>query len=132
MPGIAVYSATKHGVKGLTEALSLEWRAHDIRVADSLPGLINTPLLLGTQRYGTNEPAPTKEEFEAAAPRKGPFKLIEPEEVAEAVWAAYHDTNGKLHWYVPKGIGLIDRLKAVKPEWARGLIGRNMERMLGD
>lgn len=34
MPRIAVYSATKHGVKGLTEALSVEWRRHGVRVAD--------------------------------------------------------------------------------------------------
>jgi len=40
MPRIAVYSATKHGVKGLTEALSVEFARHNVRVADVLPGLI--------------------------------------------------------------------------------------------
>lgn len=40
MPRIAVYSATKHAVKGLTEALSVEWQRHGVRVADVLPGLI--------------------------------------------------------------------------------------------
>ena len=30
MPGIAVYSATKHAVKGLTEALSIEFKAYGI------------------------------------------------------------------------------------------------------
>ena len=28
MPQLAVYSATKHAVKGLTEALSIEWQRH--------------------------------------------------------------------------------------------------------
>ncbi|MCR5880592.1 SDR family NAD(P)-dependent oxidoreductase [Phenylobacterium sp. J367] len=45
MPGIAVYSATKHAVKGLTEALSVEFKAYGIKVADVLPGLIDTPIL---------------------------------------------------------------------------------------
>ena len=31
MPGIAVYSATKHAVKGLTVALSIEFRRHGVR-----------------------------------------------------------------------------------------------------
>src|SRR6185312_3968679 len=34
MPRLAVYSATKHAVKGMTEALSVEWQRHGVRVAD--------------------------------------------------------------------------------------------------
>jgi len=45
MPRLAVYSATKHAVKGLTEALSIEFARHGIRVADTLPGLIDTAIL---------------------------------------------------------------------------------------
>ena len=45
MAGIAVYSATKHAVKGLSEALSVEFKAYGVRVADVLPGLIDTPIL---------------------------------------------------------------------------------------
>lgn len=37
LPMSAVYSATKHAVKGLTEALSIEWSRHDIRVATYFP-----------------------------------------------------------------------------------------------
>ena len=32
-------------------------------------------------------------------------------EVAECVWAAYHDETGRLHWYVPEDIGEIEKLK---------------------
>ena len=39
------YSATKFAVKGLTEALSVEFERHGVRAADVLPGLIDTPLL---------------------------------------------------------------------------------------
>ena len=45
MPNLAVYSATKHAVKGLTEALAIEFRAFGVRAADTLPGLIDTPIL---------------------------------------------------------------------------------------
>lgn len=45
LPNIAVYSATKHAVHGLTEALSLEFRADGVRVADVLPGLADAPLI---------------------------------------------------------------------------------------
>src|ERR1700731_498271 len=48
MPRIAVYSATKHAVKGLTEALSVEFARHGVRVADVLPGLIDTNILRAT------------------------------------------------------------------------------------
>ncbi|MDP3635496.1 SDR family NAD(P)-dependent oxidoreductase, partial [Phenylobacterium sp.] len=36
MAGIAVYSATKHAVKGFTEALSVELKPFGVRVADTL------------------------------------------------------------------------------------------------
>ncbi|MEN8722992.1 MAG: SDR family oxidoreductase [Alphaproteobacteria bacterium] len=127
MPGLAVYSATKHGVKGLTEALSIEFAEYGVRVADSLPGLINTPLLLNTPNHSADSaegPGMTKADLEAVAPKKGPMRLIEPEEVAQAVWASYHTDKKRLHWYVPKGIGLIDRIKGIKPEWARAMIKR--------
>jgi NAD(P)-dependent dehydrogenase (short-subunit alcohol dehydrogenase family) len=50
-PGIAVYSATKFAVKGLTEALSIEFERHGVRVADTLPGLIDTGILDSTPDY---------------------------------------------------------------------------------
>lgn len=127
MPGLAVYSATKHGVKGLTEALSVEFSEYGVRVADSLPGLINTPLLLNTPNHsgGANDEVRTKEDLIAATPKKGMFRLVEPVEVAQAVWDSYHKDKKRLHWYVPKGIGMIDRLKALKPEWVRSIVMRS-------
>jgi len=51
MPRIAVYSSTKHAVKGLTEALSVEWQRLGVRVADVLPGLIDTAILTTTTNH---------------------------------------------------------------------------------
>lgn len=44
IPRLAVYSASKFYVNGLTEALDLEWRKHDIRVTSVKPPVINNPM----------------------------------------------------------------------------------------
>ena len=44
IPRLAVYSSTKFYVDGLTEALDLEWRQHDIRVTSVKPPVINTAM----------------------------------------------------------------------------------------
>lgn len=104
MPGIAVYSATKHAVKGLTEALSIEFARHGVRAADVLPGLIDTPILPD----GTQDGAPTE----------GMFRLMPASSVADSVWDAYQ-TPEKLHWYVPEEIGDLDKAAGNTPELVR-------------
>lgn len=42
IPGLAVYSASKFYIDGITEALALEWREHDIRVTCVKPPVIKT------------------------------------------------------------------------------------------
>ncbi len=108
MPGIAVYSATKHAVKGLTEALSVELSRFGIRVADTLPGLIDTPLL--------------PDEARQSAPAEGMFRLVPALDVAKAVWSSYHDDPKRLHWFVPEEIGDLDKASALDPEGTRDRI----------
>jgi NAD(P)-dependent dehydrogenase (short-subunit alcohol dehydrogenase family) len=110
MPGIAVYSATKHAVKGLTEALSIEFRRYAVRAADTLPGLIDTAIL----------PPGAAER----APKEGMFRLIHPIEVAKIVWEAYH--SDKLHWYVPEEICDLDKAAGNNPEQMREQITQMM------
>lgn len=45
VPQMASYSASKFAVRGLTEALELEWREHGIRVADLMPPFVRTPMV---------------------------------------------------------------------------------------
>lgn len=111
MPLIAVYSASKHAVKGLTEAWSNEFKRFDIRCADALPGLIRTGM--------------TSDEFLQTAPTKGPFRLIEAIEVAKVVWASYHDAS-KLHWYIPEELAELDKAASNDPELLRDKLARNM------
>lgn len=89
---IAVYSATKHAVKGLTEALSVEFTPLGVRVADALPGLIDTPIL--------------PREWADNAPSEGMWRLIPAVEVARVVWRAYHED--RLHWYIPEELEAYD------------------------
>jgi NAD(P)-dependent dehydrogenase (short-subunit alcohol dehydrogenase family) len=124
MPRIAVYSATKHAVKGLTEALSIEFARHGVRVADTLPGLIDTAILRSTPNRSNDRPKPSEEELYASAPKKGMFRLTPPRAVAEAVWQAYG--GDRLHWYVPAEIAWIDRIKGFAPGFVRKQIAKNI------
>ncbi len=101
--GIAIYSATKHAVRGLTEALTVEFKRYGIRAADLLPGLIDTPLLPDSLR--------------AMAPPNGMWRLVHPSEVAETVWQAYH--SEKLHWYVPAELQPFAVQVATDPDTVR-------------
>ena len=108
MAGIAVYSATKHAVKGLTEALAVEFRAYGVRVADALPGLIDTAIL----------PDAAKQ----SAPKEGMWRLIPPVDIAQVVWDSYHDAgglDGKIHWYVPPELHELDMAATATPEAVR-------------
>jgi NAD(P)-dependent dehydrogenase (short-subunit alcohol dehydrogenase family) len=131
MPQLAVYSATKHAVKGLTEALSVEWQRHGIRVADVLPGLIDTPILVDTPNHSNGASPASRADVAAAAPKKGLFRLMPASSVADAAWAAYHDPK-RLHWYVPEGIRWLDRLKGISPEFVRGRITKELPRLTGE
>ena len=77
--------------------------ASGVRVADVLPGLIDTPIL----------PPGVAD----AAPKEGMFRAIPPVEVAKVVWEAYH--TDKLHWYVPPEIYDLDKAATLAPEETR-------------
>jgi len=72
-PDLASYSASKHAIRGLTEALDIEWAHHDIRVTDLMPPFVNTGML-NTQAYRSQ-----------LVEKLG--VNIGPEDVAKQVWA---------------------------------------------
>ncbi len=72
IPLLAVYSATKFYVDGLTEALHIEWAEHDIRVCSVKPPVVNTAM--------GHQLDPQLTERMAAD--------MEPEQVAEAIQLA--------------------------------------------
>jgi len=115
-PGMATYSATKYAIKGLTEALSVEFARFGSRAADVSPGIIDTPLwegksfVRGEERSITNFAKLNTERTDAS-------RTIGPEVVAQCVWDAYH--SDILHWYIPSELVERDRAKSATPEKLR-------------
>jgi NAD(P)-dependent dehydrogenase (short-subunit alcohol dehydrogenase family) len=108
--GMAVYSSTKHGVRGLTEALSVELSGSGVRAADLLPGIIDTGMLTAADK--------------AALPTEGMWRVMPAEAVAQAAWDAYH--GDKVHWFIPPELAELDRQSTAAPEAVRdALIARN-------
>jgi NAD(P)-dependent dehydrogenase (short-subunit alcohol dehydrogenase family) len=108
----------------------VEWQRHGVRVADVLPGLIDTAILTTTTNHSDDAgPTMSAEELRANAPKKGMFRLMPATSVAEAAWHAYHNQK-RLHWYVPKSIRLIDALKGLSPEFVRGRIVKSLPALM--
>jgi NADP-dependent 3-hydroxy acid dehydrogenase YdfG len=109
---LATYSATKFAVRGLTEALNLEWQAEGIRVMDVMPLFVRTAMLQGLR-------APSIE-------RLGVH--LAPEDVARVVWrAAAHRGYARVHWPVGLPATLMRRLTALSPD----RLNRFIERLIG-
>jgi NAD(P)-dependent dehydrogenase (short-subunit alcohol dehydrogenase family) len=79
-PGLAVYSATKHAVRGLSEALDAEWTRHGVDVACVMPFFVETPLLDAGSK-GSNR---------AIRDGLGKSPVYTVEDAAEVVWQAAH------------------------------------------
>ena len=112
--GLAPYSASKFGVRALTEALDGEWAADGIRVRDLVPGFIDTPLLAGT-------PAGSNQSIREIVTGRG-LELTGADVVAEAAWAAVH--GAKVHSYV----GPTARRMAFAARWMPGRLRGMMRR----
>ncbi|MFZ6004695.1 MAG: SDR family NAD(P)-dependent oxidoreductase [Actinomycetota bacterium] len=78
VPGLAAYSASKHGVIGLTKSAAMEVARTGIRVNAVLPGSVRTPMLRGF--VGGDEAL-----LEKMGQRAPMGRLGEPEEIAEAI-----------------------------------------------
>lgn len=90
--GVAIYSATKFAVRGLTESLDAEWHGAGIRVRALLPSFIDTAILDGTP-VGSN--MTMRERVRAAR-----LEFTPVETAAQAVWDAVHGQG--LHHLVGK------------------------------
>ncbi|RRN66382.1 SDR family oxidoreductase [Caulobacter sp. 602-1] len=91
-PKLAVYSATKFAVRGLSEALDIEYARHGVSVACVMPWFVETPIL--------NAGASGSNEHMADALRAGGLEVYPVEDAAQAVWDAAH--GKQLHYFVGK------------------------------
>lgn len=116
-PGASVYSATKFGVRALTECLDGEWAEDGIKVADLMPGFIDTPLLAHAPNRATNG------DIRARVTEAG-LEITPVTEVAEAAWNAVHGTT--LH----NRVGKTAHRLAFASRWMPGRL-RKMTRQSG-
>ncbi len=106
IPGGATYSATKHAVVGLSEAIRLENRDRGIEVSCVMPAVVNTELGSGlTDTRGV--------------------KKLEPEEVADAICEAL-ETN-RFDVWVPKSSAGVSVVLNLVPRSGREAIARIMK-----
>lgn len=114
--GLAIYSATKFAVRGLTEALDGEWSADGIKVRSLMPSFIDTPLL-DAGVAGSNSNA--RERVRAAG-----LEFTPVETVAEAAWRAVHGDT--LHTVVGK---TAERMRFAA-RWLPGRLRAQMRRAI--
>jgi short-subunit dehydrogenase len=103
LPGSAVYSASKHGVVGLSESLRLEYRDSGLRFTVVQPAQVDTAMIEG---QGGSKLLP----------------VIEPEDVAEAVIGAIR--RNRFEVWVPSSQGVTAKFGAILPRRAREAVLR--------
>jgi NAD(P)-dependent dehydrogenase (short-subunit alcohol dehydrogenase family) len=111
-PDFAVYSATKFAVRGLTEALEIEFRRHDIRVSD-----ISPPFVAGQMLASQTYRAPGIDKL-------GGIKM-EPPEVAAWIWRAATEKSRRVHYTLQTDQRLLRCLGAI-PALTRPVMARMM------
>jgi NAD(P)-dependent dehydrogenase (short-subunit alcohol dehydrogenase family) len=110
-PELATYSASKFAVRGLTEALELEWRRYGIRVIAMWPLFVQTPMVDGVQTNATR--------------RLGVH--LSAEDVAKSIYAATHSTPSRLpkvHHPVGRQTKVLAGLAQMSPNWASRLLNK--------
>ncbi len=112
--GMSVYSATKFGVRAMTESLDREWAADGVKARTIMPSFIDTPLLDGVSA-GSNEAI-------RETVRNAGLEFTPVEQVAQAVWDAAH--GKRVHIVVGK---TARRLKWATT-WAPWLLPKTMAR----
>lgn len=109
-PHLASYSASKFAVRGLTEALELEWAGHGIRVGDLMPPFVRTPMV-------------ASQTFQAPVMQRLGVRL-EASDVAQAAWQQAQ------HAQVHRPVGLQFRLMYGAGQLAPGWLARLVMRWL--
>lgn len=111
-PGLATYAATKFGVKGLSEALSIEWQQHGIAVMDLLPLFVDTDMV---------------RRFEQQLKAKDALGMhLTAGDIAAVVWRAVHWPRWwrRVHWYVGFQGWFLALAQKLSPAWVNRLTTR--------
>ncbi|MFN8073071.1 MAG: SDR family oxidoreductase [Mycobacterium sp.] len=112
-PELATYSATKFAVRGLTEALELEWRRYGIRVIAMWPLFVQTAMVDGMETHSSK--------------RMGIH--LTPEDVAQEIYDATHPTRSflpKVHYPVGRQTKVVAGVSQVLPNWAARMLNKTV------
>jgi NAD(P)-dependent dehydrogenase (short-subunit alcohol dehydrogenase family) len=92
---VTAYTASKHGVVGLTRALALELAANGITVNAICPGYTDTDIVRDAVRTIVNQTGRSADQARALLARTNPqHRLIQPQEVAQAaLWLCRPDSG---------------------------------------
>ena len=100
VPGLATYSASKFFVKGLTEALNIEFKKFNIRVCDLMPSYVSTPMVEKQKHYN------------------GTLKFlgssITPNTIANTVYKAAH--SKRMRWVPTIKLKILSSLGRIIPK----------------
>ena len=141
-PELATYSASKFGVRGLTEALEIEWRRYGIRVIAMWPLFVATAMVDGvetgsTKSLGVHLDAedPTQVDGyggEADEPDDDePVESDDSDDDDEPVYQATHPERkwpSRVHYPVGGQTRVLAALSQVSPNWATRLLTRTLSR----
>ncbi len=109
---LACYSATKFAVRGLTEALELEWRPHDITVIALWPLFVDTALLTGVK----------------TGSMKSLGINLTTDDITDAAWHALHRNSAipNVHYPVGGQTRVAYHLAQLSPAWATRLVNKRL------
>ncbi|MDF1762374.1 MAG: SDR family oxidoreductase [Oleibacter sp.] len=113
-PLLATYSTSKFAIKGLTEALNLEWEKYDIRVMDMLPMFVQTQMV---QNMDTNS-------------IKNMGVHLTPADVADKIYhaATIKGRRNKAHWTVGTATYWMYIGAKIGPDWINRAINKWLSR----
>lgn len=100
-PSLATYATSKFAVRGLTEALELEWQPLGIQVMDIMPLFVNTSMVTDMQAN--------------SIARLG--VRLNAEHVADTVFKLSHYRGRRVHWPVGRQATMMLMLSQFSPSW---------------
>ena len=109
-PMLATYSATKAAVRGLTEALDIEWARHGVRVVDVLPLFVDTAMV--------------RDEVSKMKTVRRLGVRLTADDIARVVWRIDSARQGRLpvHWPVGWQTKLFYRAVKWSPDGINGWV----------
>lgn len=103
-PSLAIYSASKFAVRGITEALSLEWEEFGIQVMDVMPLFVQTSMV---------------KDMDAQSIDNLGVKLSA-DDVSKTIWKAATNQTivPRVHWTVGLNTRFFYSISGLMPDWA--------------